>query len=386
MTYARIRTLLLTASLCLPGLTACEKREQVAPRGPPEILFVTVADHPATLTTQLPARTSAYETSDVRPQVDGLILARLFEEGARVERGQPLYRIDPAPLQAQIESAQAALRRSRAEIASTAGLARRFAELVKINAVAVQDFENAEMAAEQARADVETQVAALRSARINLNRTLVRAPISGRIGRSAITTGGLVTTAQASPLATIQRIDPIFVDIQQSSADLLRLRQQLLAGAVSHGRGVLQVRLTLEDGSLYSPVGELKFTDVTVDPATGSQVIRAVFPNPDGLLLPGVFVRAELVEGTRTHAMTVPQQAVSRNNTGQPTVLVVGNDGRLQLRTLTAPRTVGTDWLVTAGVRPGDRVVVSGAQNLQPGTLVKAVAYRPDGTSPARGD
>ena len=386
MTYARIRPLLLTASLCLLGLTACEKREQVAPRGPPEILFVTVADHPATLTTQLPARTSAYETSDVRPQVDGLILARLFEEGARVERGQPLYRIDPAPLQAQIESAQAALRRSRAEIASTAGLARRFAELVKINAVAVQDFENAEMAAEQARADVETQVAALRSARINLNRTLVRAPISGRIGRSAITTGGLVTTAQASPLATIQRIDPIFVDIQQSSADLLRLRQQLLAGAVSHGSGVLQVRLTLEDGSLYSPVGELKFTDVTVDPATGSQVIRAVFPNPDGLLLPGVFVRAELVEGTRTHAMTVPQQAVSRNNTGQPTVLVVGNDGRLQLRTLTAPRTVGTDWLVTAGVRPGDRVVVSGAQNLQPGTLVKAVAYRPDGTSPARGD
>jgi len=386
MTYARIRTLLLMASLCLPGLTACEKREQVAPRGPPEILFVTVADHPATLTTQLPARTSAYETSDVRPQVDGLILARLFEEGARVERGQPLYRIDPAPLQAQIESAQAALRRSRAEIASTAGLARRFAELVKINAVAVQDFENAEMAAEQARADVETQVAALRSARINLNRTLVRAPISGRIGRSAITTGGLVTTAQASALATIQRIDPIFVDIQQSSADLLRLRQQLLAGAVSHGSGVLQVRLTLEDGSPYLPVGELKFTDVTVDPATGSQVIRAVFPNPDGLLLPGVFVRAELVEGTRTHAMTVPQQAVSRNNTGQPTVLVVGNDGRLQLRTLTAPRTVGTDWLVTAGVRPGDRVVVSGAQNLQPGTLVKAVAYRPDGTSPARGD
>ena len=371
----------MIASLCLVGLAACNKREQVPPSGPPEILFITVTDHPATLSTQLPGRTSAYETSDVRPQVDGLILARLFEEGAYVVRGQPLYRIDPAPLRAQIESAEAALQRSRAAIASTAGQARRFAELVKINAVAVQDFENAEMAAQQARADVAAQVAALRSARINLDRTLIRAPISGRIGRSTITTGGLVSAAQASPLTTIQRIDPIYVDIQQSSADLLRLRRQLLAGALSRRTGSMQVRLTLEDGSHYLPSGDLKFTDVTVDAATGSQVIRAVFPNPDGLLLPGVFVRAELVEGTRTHAMTVPQQAVSRNNTGQPTVLVVDGSGKLQLRTLTAPRTVGTDWLVTAGVRPGDRVVVSGAQNLQPGVLVKAVAYRPDGAS-----
>ncbi len=368
---------------CIPflALVACGQGAAPPSGGPPQVSFVTVAEQPVTLSTVLPGRTSAYETSDVRPQVDGLVLARLFEEGEHVGAGQPLYRIDPAPYEAQAANARAALARARAEIASSAGLARRYGELVKINAIAVQDFENARTSAEQARADVAAQQAALRSAQINLGRTTIKAPIAGRIGRSAITTGALVAASQAAPLATIQRLDPIFVDIQQSSADLLRLRQQMLAGALVDSSGTAHVRLTLEDGTVYPETGTLKFADVTVDPATGSQAIRAVFPNPNRLLLPGMFVRAELVEGTRTKAILVPQQAVSRDERGQPTVLVVGADGKLQQRTLTAPRTVGTDWLVTAGIKPGDKVVVEGAQTLQPGAAVKAVPFREGSTA-----
>lgn len=347
---------------------------QVAASGPAEVQFVTVAEQPVTLATELPARTSAFETSDVRPQVDGLVTARLFQEGDHVQQGQPLYRIDPAPYAAQVASAQASLQRARAQIASSSGLARRYAELVKINAVAPQDFENARTGAQQASADVASAEATLRSARINLARTLIKAPISGRIGRSTITTGALVSAAQPLPLTTIQRLDPIYVDIQQASTDVLRLRRQFLAGDFSEG-GVAHIRLTMEDGSAYPQLGLIKFTDVTVDPSTGSQTIRAEFPNRDGLLLPGMFVRAKLVEGTRIRAITIPQQAVTRNNRGEPTALVIAPDGKLALRVLTAPRTVGQSWLITNGLRPGDRVVVEGAQALQPGSPVKAIPY-----------
>lgn len=301
-----------------------------------------------------------------------------------VRQGQPLYRIDPAPYEAQVASARAALTRARAAIASSNALARRYGELVKINAISRQDFENATTQAQQAQADVAAQAAALRTAQIDLGRTTVKAPISGRIGRSTFTTGALVTAAQTSPLTVIQRLDPIYVDIQQSSADLLKLRQQILAGQVSRGGADARVRLMLEDGTPYGPEGTLKFADVTVDPATGSQTIRAIFPNPRGLLLPGMFVRAELVEGTRSNAILVPQRAVTRDEKGQPLVMVVGSDGKLQPRVLTAPRTVGQDWLVTAGLKPGDKVVVEGAQNLQPGTPVKAVPFT-DQAKPAQG-
>ncbi|MBY8829768.1 efflux RND transporter periplasmic adaptor subunit [Hephaestia mangrovi] len=369
-------------ALLLSGCGHGQQQQQAA--GPPQVSYVTVTQQPVTLSTELPGRTNAYETSDVRPQVDGLIKARLFEEGDFVRAGQPLYRIDAAPYQAQVASARAALAKARAAIASTSALARRYGELVKINAISRQDAEDAATNAEQAKADVAAQEAALQNAQINLGRTTVRAPISGRIGRSTYTTGALVTASQANPLTTIQRLDPIYVDIQESSADLLRLRQEMLAGKLAKDGDAARVRLTLEDGSAYPLTGKLKFTDVTVDPNTGSQVIRAVFPNPQHLLLPGMFVRAELVEGTRENAMLVPQRGVSRDEKGGAVALVVGADGKLQQRTLTAPRTVGQNWLVTAGLKPGDKVVVEGAQNLQPGTPVKAVQFRDDAPAAAK--
>ena len=347
---------------------------QQAP-GAPQVGYVTVTVQPVTLSTELSGRTSPYENSDVRPQVNGLIRARLFQEGEPVRAGQPLYRIDPSPYEAQVASARAAVARARAAIASSEGLARRYGELVKINAIAKQDYENAVTAAQQARADVAAQQAALRNALIDLQRTTVTAPISGRIGRSTFTTGALVSAAQADPLATIQRLDPLYVDITQSSADQLRLRQQRLAGTLSRDAGAARVRLKLEDGTTYPLEGRVKFTDVTVDPATGSQTIRALFDNPRGLLLPGMFVRAEFVEGTQQQAMLVPQRAVSRDEKGGAVVNVVGTDGKLQSRPITATRTVGENWVVTAGLKPGERVIVEGAQNLQPGTPVKAVPW-----------
>ena len=372
----------LTALLLAP-LTACgggdkAQQQQQQPAGPPQVGVVTVQPQAVTLTTVLPGRTSAYETSEVRPQVNGLITARLFTEGDQVRAGQPLYRIDPQPYQAQVANARAALARARAAIASSAALQRRYGELVKINAIARQDFENAVTSAEQARADVAAQQAALRSAEIDLARTTIRAPISGRIGRSVATTGALVSSAQTNALTTIQRIDPVYVDVTQSSADLLRLRQQLAAGDLSRGGKAARVQLRLEDGSVYPIQGTMQFADVSVDPATGSQTIRALFPNPRGLLLPGMYVRAELVQGTQSDAILVPQRAVTRDERGNPTAMVVGADGKLQSRALTAPRTIGESWLVTAGLKPGDKVVVEGAMMLRPGMPVKAVAWSPN--------
>jgi membrane fusion protein, multidrug efflux system len=365
-------------------LSACGGgQEQQKPAGPPEVGVVTVREQAVSLANELPGRTSAYESSDVRPQVNGLIQARLFAEGDQVRAGQPLYRIDPAPYQAAVANAQAALNRSRAAIASSEALARRYGELVKINAISRQDYENAVTSAQQARADVSAQQALLRTAQIDLARTTIRAPISGRIGRSTYTVGALVSASQTDALTTIQRLDPIYVDIQQSSADVLRLRQQILSGKLaSDGRNV-SVKLKLEDGSTYPQPGVLKFTDVTVDPTTGSQVIRAQFPNPQGLLLPGMYVRAEFAQATQTNGLLVPQVAVSRDEKGNPTILVVGGQNKLEQRKITAPRTVGDSWLVTGGLKAGEKVVVDGAQMLRPGMPVKPVA--PQGKGQAQG-
>jgi len=232
---------------------------------------------------------------------------------------------------------------------------------------------------------VAAQQAALRSAQVDLGRTVIRAPISGRIGRSLFTVGALANAAQTQALATIQRIDPVFVDIQEASADVLRIRQQLLAGELSRGGQAARVRLRLEDGSLYPIDGRLKFADVSVDPNTGSQSIRAVFPNPNGLLLPGMFARAELVEGTEPDALLVPQRAVSRDEKGNPTVLVVGRDGKLAQRVLQTSRSIGQNWIVTGGLKPGERVVMDGAQMLRPGAQVKVVPFREGGQPNAQG-
>lgn len=372
------RTPAIGLALILAGCGGQQQQQAGAPQGPPQVSVVTVTEQPVTLSTELPGRTAAYETSEVRPQVNGLILARLFQEGDSVRAGQPLYRVDPAPYQAQVASARAAVTRAQAAIASTAALARRYGELVRINAISRQEAENAATGAQQARADVAAQQAALRNAQIDLARTTIRAPISGRIGRSTFTTGALVSAAQTEPLTTIQKLDPVFVDIQRSSAEVLNLRQQIMNGDLSRGSGAARVRLRLENGTIFPEEGTLRFTDVTVDPATGSQVLRAVFPNRRGLLLPGMYVRAELIEGTKANGLLVPQRAVTRDEKGNPTALVVGADGKLQPRTLTAPRTVGQDWLVTSGLRAGDKVVVEGAMMLRPGMQVKAVPYRPN--------
>jgi membrane fusion protein (multidrug efflux system) len=268
-----------------------------------------------------------------------------------------------------VASARAALARARANIASSAALARRYGELVKINAIARQEYENAQGSAAQNRADVAAQQAALRTAQIDLARTTIRAPISGRIGRSLSTTGALVTAQQVDPLTTISRLDPIYIDIQQSSADLLRMREQFLAGKVSSA-GSTQVRIKLETGSIYPQTGTLRFADVTVNPTTGSQTIRAVVPNGSGLLLPGMYVRAVLPEGTQSRAILVPQRAVSRDERGNATVMVVGAGNKVEPRTLQTARAQGDTWIVTGGLKPGDKVIVEGGMMLRPGMVV----------------
>jgi membrane fusion protein (multidrug efflux system) len=368
-----IRSAALVAALLL---SACGKKDPPPPP-PKQVGVVTVQMQPVTLTTELPGRTSPYESSEVRPQVDGIILKRLFREGEAVRAGQTLYQIDPAPYAAAVANARAALARAQSSIASTAALARRYGELVKINAIAQQDYENAVAAANQAKADVAAQRAALRSAEINLRRTRITAPISGRIGASTFTAGALVTAAQAQPLTTIQRLDPIYVDINQSSVELLRLRKQIMAGQVSRGSAGARVGLTLEDGSEYGHQGTFQFADVTVAPTTGSITIRAIFPNPEGLLLPGMYVRAHLTEGTQAQGILAPQQAVSRDEKGNPTALIVGPDNKLQARQLTTSRAIGDKWLVTSGLNPGDRLVMDGAMMAQPGMSVQPVPWTP---------
>ena len=375
-------SLAVMSAVLLAGCGSGQKQQAPAPTTP-QVGFVTLSPQSVTLTTELAGRTAAYETSDVRPQVNGLITARLFAEGDEVRAGQPLYRIDSQPYQAQVASARAALARARAAISSNDALARRYGELIKINAIARQDYDNAITTAQQARADVAAQEAALRTATIDLGRTTVKAPIAGRIGRSLVTTGALVTSGQTTALSTIQRLDPIYVDITQSSAAQLRLRQQLLDGKLSRGAGAARVRLQLEDGTTYPIEGLVKFADVTVDPATGSQTIRAQFANPNRLLLPGMYVTAQFVEGTKANALLVPQRAVSRDEKGNAVVMIVGPGNKIQPRTVTAPRTIGDNWLVTTGLGAGDKIIVEGAQNLQPGAAVKPVPWTAKAAAPA---
>jgi len=358
-------------ALLLAAYWLLGNRAQPAQAAPPPtpVGVIIASEQPVTLTTELPGRTSPYETSDVRPQVDGIIRARLFTEGDYVRAGQPLYRIDPVTYEARVANARAALAHAQASTVAAEGQVRRYAELVRRDFVSKQLYDNAISAAGEARADVQAQAAALRSAQIDLDRTVIRAPIAGRIGRSLYTTGALVKAGQDNALTTIQRLDPIYVDIQQSSADLLRLREQNIAGEISNDRA--PVRLQLESGSMYPQEGSLSFADVTVDPATGSQTIRAVFPNPQHLLLPGMFVRGEVTQGVQSRGILVPQRAVSRDERGRPTVIVVGKNNMAELRVIQADRTVGTNWLVTGGLKAGDKVIVDAGPLLRPGIPVK---------------
>ena len=341
--------------------------------GPPEVGYVVVESQPVTIDTELPGRTSPYGSSDVRPQVNGIIKARLFTEGSNVRAGQLLYQIDPAPYQAAYDQAKAQLANAQAALTTAKLKADRYADLIKINAISHQDYDDARAAAGQAEATVAQQQAALEAAKINLGYTRITAPISGRIGRSAFTAGALVTSGQTTALTTIQALDPIYVDIPQSSADLLKLRRSLSSGQLdAAGPKTATVRLVLEDGSPYPAPGRLEFTDVTVDQTTGTVNLRAVFPNPSGVLLPGMYVRAIVDQGVAKSAILAPQQGVSHDEKGDPTALVVGDDGKAELRELKTDRAIGDKWLVTDGLKPGDKLIVEGLLSVQPGAPVTA--------------
>ena len=362
------------AVFAFAGLCGCHKAPPPPSRGPPTVGVVTVQTQSVALTTELPGRTSPYATSDVRPQVNGLIKARLFEEGSEVHAGQVLYQIDPAPYQASYDQAKGTLANAQANLTTTKLKAERYADLVKINAVAKQDYDDADAAYKQALATVEQDRASLESAAINLGYTKVRAPISGRIGRSDFTAGALATSGQTNALATITALDPIYVDVTQSSDDLLKLKQRLAKGLIdSAGAQSAEVRLKLADDTVYPEAGRLRFSEVVVDQTTGSVTLRATFPNPHGALLPGMYVREELTQARDPNGILAPQQGISRDPKGQASAMVVGPDGKVQPRMLTLDQAVGNDWLVTSGLKPGDRLIVQGLLNLRPGTAVKAV-------------
>jgi RND family efflux transporter MFP subunit len=319
------------------------------------------------ITTELPGRVNAYRTADVRPQVNGIILKRFFVEGSEVRAGQQLYLIDPAPYKAAYDSAVAANASARA-------LAERDRSLVETNLVSKQDYDNAEAAYLQAQAAVET-------AHINLVYTKVLSPITGRISRSFVTEGALVTANQPTALATVQQLEPVYVDVTQPSTTLLRLRREAEAGLLKQNQaGKTQVRVRLEDGTAYPHPGTLEFSEVTVDTGTGSVTLRALMPNPERLLLPGMFVREQIEEGVRQGAVLAPQQGVSHDQKGDPDALVVGPGDVVELRSLQVDRTIGDQWLVTAGLKPGDRVVIEGIQLAKPGSKVQAEEYQPPAT------
>jgi membrane fusion protein, multidrug efflux system len=341
-----------------------------------EVATVTIEPQQVELTTELPGRTSPYLVAEIRPQVNGIIKKRLFREGSDVKAGQLLYQIDPAPFQVALDSAKASLGKAQANLPSIRLKTERYKELLADKAVSKQDYDDAAAAMGQARAEIEYWKAAVEAARINLGYTRVTAPIPGRIGKSSVTDGALVTAYQPTSLATIQQLDPIYVDVTQSSAELLRLKRNLEAGRLSaDGKNGKKVCILLEDGNLCPQQGALQFRDVTVDQATGSFTLRIVVPNPNHLLLPGMFVRAAVQEGIVEKAILVPQQGVSRTPKGEPVALVVDEAGKVQQRMLTLNRALGDQWLVSSGLSARDRLIVEGMLNVRPGATVKAVAW-----------
>jgi membrane fusion protein (multidrug efflux system) len=366
----------MSAALLIATAVAGGCQGKVTPTAarPVEVGIVTLAPTPVTLTKELPGRTSAYRVAEVRARVNGIVLRRLFTEGSDVKQGQPLFTIDPEPYQAALDSAKAMLARAEANVANAKLQAQRYTELVADNAVSKQEYDNAMAALKTSEADVAAGRAAVQAARINLGYTTVTSPVSGRIGRSAVTEGAYVQASQATLLATVQQLDPVYVDLTQSSAEALRLRRDLAEGKLqSAGKDRARVRLVLEDGREYGAPGALQFADVTVDPSTGSIALRALFPNPRAELLPGMFVRARVEEGVNPEALLVPQQGVSRDQKGLPTALVVNAENKVERRQLVTDRAVGDAWLVSAGLKPGDRVIVEGLQKVRPGADVTPV-------------
>jgi membrane fusion protein (multidrug efflux system) len=372
------RTLLACGlALATAALAGCNRKAPAPPAaGPVEVGVVTIEPTAVTLSRELPGRISAFRVAEVRARVNGIVLKRLFTEGADVKEGQPLFLVDPAAYDAALDSAKATLARAEANVANARVQAQRYSELVADNAVSKQEYDNAMAAMKASEADVAAGRAAVETARINLGYTTVRAPVSGRIGRSAVTEGAYVQQAQATLLATVQQLDPVYVDVSQSSAEVLRLRRDLAEGKLQRagGREAARVKLVLEDGREYPQEGALQFADITVDPTTGSISLRALFPNSRAELLPGMFVRARLEEGVNPQALLVPQQGVARDQKGLPTALVVNAEKKVERRQLVTERAIGDAWLVSSGLKAGDQVIVEGLQKVRPGAEVKAVA------------
>ncbi|WP_246448334.1 efflux RND transporter periplasmic adaptor subunit [Novosphingobium flavum] len=353
------------------SLSACSGSKEQSKPPAPQVGFVVAKPSAVPLTVTLGGRTVAVETSEVRPQVTGVIRARLFTEGAYVRQGQPLFQIDPSLYRAAVNQAQANLQSAQANAEAVSARASRYKPLAEMEAVSRQDYSDALAQSRQGQASVAQTRAALDTARINLRFTTVPAPISGRIGRSLFTSGALVSANQVDALAVIQRTDEMFVDMQQSSADLVALRRALASGGASPGSA--SVRLTLEDGSAYPQAGTVQFSEVTVNEATGTVTLRARFPNPEGLLLPGMFVQASFAQSVETNAFLVPQNAVSRDVNGDAVIYVVGAQNKAERRTVIAPRTVGGDWVVSKGLKPGDRIITQASSSLKNGMDVRPV-------------
>jgi membrane fusion protein, multidrug efflux system len=363
--------LLLAAAAALAG---CTERGASAPApSPPDVVVRIVQAEPVELRSELPGRTAAYAIAEIRPQVSGIVRRRLFNEGATVKAGQPLYEIDPAPFAAAAEQQAASLADAEAAARLAELQEQRYGKLLPQGTVSQQDYDNAAAAHAQAAARVRLARAAANAAGISLRWTQVTSPIAGRTGRSLVTAGALVGANQPEALTTVSQLDPIYVDLTQTSAELLRLRRALQAGRVQREDGAQVVQLRLEDGSRYPLDGRLELSEIAVDPSTGSIALRAVFPNPDGLLLPGMYVRAEVDQGVDPRGIRLPQQVVGRDRKGNATVRVVDGDNKLQVRAVVATRAVENDWLIDSGVEPGERVVIEGAANAVPGTEVRIV-------------
>ncbi|WP_292754222.1 efflux RND transporter periplasmic adaptor subunit, partial [Methylophaga sp. UBA4502] len=365
--FLSVKKLMLISLLTL-NMAACQSSDsqdtqQNTQQAAPKVDVVSLIPQTVTIKTELPARTVAFRQAEVRPQVNGIIQNRLFEEGADVKAGQQLYQIDEAPFQAALQMAKAELARARANIQSTKARAERFRGLIDNKAISQQDYDDAQAAYLQAQAEVSVAQANIQTAEINLRYTKVNAPIDGRIGRSTMTEGALVTAQQESPLTTITQTDPIYVDISQASKEVLRLRRQLLSGRVSE-EDTAQVKLTLEDGSTYQHQGELQFSEVNVNEDTGSLVMRAKFPNPDGLLLPGMYVKTEINEGTMPDAILVPHKAVMFSREGTASVMLVNDDNIVEQRPIAVRHSIGHKWLVSDGLSGGEKVVVEGLQKI----------------------
>jgi membrane fusion protein (multidrug efflux system) len=376
LTFTTTLLALACTAVMLAGCSKGETPQGATPAAPPpaQVGVMEVQPQPLTLRTELAGRTSPYLVAEVRPQVGGIIQKRLFEEGSLVKAGQTLYQIDPATLQADLESARASLAKAQANLATADLRARRYDELVTIDAVSKQARDDAQAQLLQAKADVATAGAAVRTAQIRVDYARVSAPISGIVGRSTVTPGALVTASQTAPLVTVQQLDPIYVDIQRASAELLQLQKAFAAGKLQRiDAGRARVKLQLEDGSAYPVEGTLKFAEATVDPSTGNVTLRAVFPNPKGTLLPGMYVRALLDEGSTQQAILVPQRAVTRDPKGNALAMVLGEGNKVQPRPLKVDRNVGDQWLVTEGLKAGDKLIVDGLQKVRPGATVTPV-------------